>query len=145
MRVHVFYRPLYFLSKNSHIKGKFHYIPLIFPNLYHHLQQRNGLLVQFIFSGEYFNIFVYYFIYDAYIYVRISCFIRLLFQDDNFHQIQQTDNFSSIKTQNSMLDYLFMLHCIAEIQCNIQQQPTSNVRYFKHSMLAEKTFPKFML
>ena len=60
----------------------------------------------------YFNILVYYFIFDADIYVIRIYFIVLLFQEDHFHQIQPTCNVSSVFIQHYMLAFLFMLHCI---------------------------------
>ena len=47
---------------------------------------------------------------DADVYFIRSCFIRLLFQEDHFHQIQTTCNVISIYIRHSMLYSIFMLH-----------------------------------
>ena len=54
---------------------------------------------------------------DADIYFVRICLIRLLFQENHFHQIYTTCNVSSIYIQNYMLASIFMLHRISAIQC----------------------------
>ena len=54
---------------------------------------------------------------DAEISESRSYFIVLLFQGYHFHQIQPTCRFSSNYRRRFMLASIFILRCIAEIQC----------------------------
>ena len=52
------------------------------------------------------------------------------FRSNIFTKTLPTYNFSSIYIQHSMLEYLFMLHFRADIQCYLKRQPTFDVSIF---------------
>ena len=68
-------------------------------------------------KGRFFKIMVYNFGYNKEVYVRIGCFIILLFQDEIIHQIITTFNGSFMFSLHYMLASIFMLHGIAKIKC----------------------------